>query len=309
MKTKKINLYLMLVAMLTLSLGFTSCDDDEDAKPKSNTIVDIAVSDPNFSILVQALTKAKLVSTLNGSTEYTVFAPTNAAFVALLAELKLSSLDDIPESELKKILLYHVVGGTNKSTALSTGYYPSASEKQAGYFYSIYFNKETLMLNNRAKVTKADVMADNGVIHVIDKVITPQSITDHAIANPGLSSLTAAVVKAELAGTLDDDKNNFTVFAPTDAAFSALFTTLNTTLACLSKEALTPILLYHVVNGFVPAANVKTGSVPTLAESNISIVANANGVTLNNSANVVLTDVVATNGIIHVIDKVILPPA
>ncbi len=310
MKIKKMSFYLMFAAVLTLGVSLTSCDDDDDkdVMPKTNTIVDIAVSDANFSILVQALTKTDLVSTLNGSTNYTVFAPTDAAFQALLAELKLNSLDQIPTDELKKILLYHVVGGSNKSTALSTGYYPSASEKQDGYFYSIYFDKEALMLNGKAKVTQADIMADNGVVHVIDKVITPQSITDHAIANPGLSSLTAAVVKADLAATLDDDTNNFTVFAPTNAAFTELLTTLNTSLANLSKEALTPILLYHVVNGFVPAASVKTSSVNTLALKQISIVANANGVTLNNSAKVILTDVVATNGIIHVIDKVILAP-
>lgn len=314
MKTKKINLYPMLMALLTLSLGFSSCndDDDKDVMPKTNTIVDIAASDAKFSILVQALTKTKLVSTLNGSTIYTVFAPTNAAFEALLAELKLNSLDDIPEAELKKILLYHVVGGSNKSSALSTGYYPSASEKQDGYFYSIYFNKEALMLNGKAKVTQADIMADNGVVHVIDKVITPQSITDHAIANPGLSSLTAAVVKADLAATLDDDANNFTVFAPTDAAFNALFTSLNASLADLSKEALTPILLYHVVDAFVPAAGVTTAYVGTLSSGQgeniaINVLVDDTGVTLNNGAKVVLTDVVATNGIIHVIDKVLMP--
>lgn len=310
MKMKKMSFYLMFAAVLTLGVSLTSCDDDDDkdVMSKTNTIVDIAVSDANFSILVQALTKADLVSTLNGSTNYTVFAPTDAAFQALLVELELNSLDQIPTDELKKILLYHVVGGSNKSTALSTGYYPSASEKQDGYFYSIYFDKEALMLNGKAKVTQADIMADNGVVHVIDKVITPQSITDHAIANPGLSSLTAAVVKADLAATLDDDANNFTVFAPTDVAFNALFTSLNVTLADLSKEALTPILLYHVVDAFVPAASVKTSSVNTLALKQISIVANANGVTLNNSAKVILTDVVATNGIIHVIDEVILAP-
>ncbi len=315
MKAKKINLYLMLVAMLTLSLGFTACDDDDekDVMPKSNTIVDIAASDANFSILVQALTKANLVSTLNGSTEFTVFAPTNAAFTDLLAELQLSSLDDIPEDDLRKILLYHVVGGTNRSSTLSTGYYPSASEKQTGYFYSIYFNKESLMLNNKAKVTQADIMADNGVIHVIDKVITPQSITDHVIENPNLSSLTAAVVKAELAGTLDNEDVNYTVFAPTNEAFTALLTDLSVTLDDLTKEALTPILLYHVVDAFVPAADVSTSYVPTLSTGQgenilINVVADETGVMLNNSAKVILTDVVATNGIIHVIDKVIMPP-
>lgn len=311
MKTKKIKLYLMLVAVLTLSLGFASCDDDDDkdVKPKTNTIVDIAVADPNFSILVQALTKANLVTTLNGSTDYTVFAPTNAAFVSLLAELKLTSLDDIPEAELKKILLYHVVGGTNKSSALSTGYYPSASERQTASFYSIYFSKEKLMLNNRAKVTKADVMADNGVIHVIDKVILQQNIVDFAVNNPTFSILVEALAKADLVSTLQGD-GPFTVFAPTNTAFESLFTALGVTgIAQLSKEALTPILLSHVVQGNVRSTDLTNGMVQTLNTDKSISVNITNGVKLDGKINVIIADVQGTNGVIHAIDKVIVPQA
>ncbi|GAF04561.1 fasciclin domain-containing protein [Saccharicrinis fermentans] len=316
MKVLKINWYFLVVIILTLNLGLTSCDDDddtgkEDPKEETNTIVDIASSDATFSILVEALTKADLVSALSGSTEYTVFAPTNTAFEALLSELGASSLDDISKDELTKILLYHVVAGANSSTVLSTGYYPSISEKEGGYYYSIYFNKEDLMLNGAASITQADVMADNGYIHIIDAVMLPPSITDHAIANPALSSLTAAVVKAELATTLDDDENNFTVFAPTDDAFEMLFEDLDVTLDDLSKEALTPILLYHVVNAFVPAAQVTSGYVSALAmgqdnylSANIDV---SNSTVMLNKATVVLTDVVATNGIVHVIDQVLMP--
>ena len=307
-----------MMAFVLLSVSLTSCDEDDDdtmddnKKTESNTIVDIAASDDSFSILVQALTKANLMSALNGSAEYTVFAPTNTAFSALLSDVGASSLDDISTEDLKSILLYHVVAGSNASGSLSTGYYPSISPKEMGYNYSIYFSKDDLMLNGMATVIQADIMADNGIIHVIDKVMMPASITDHAIANEGLSSLTAAVVKAELAATLDDDANNFTVFAPTNDAFAMLLSDLNATLDDLSKEALTPILLYHVVNAFVPAANVTSGYVNTLSigQSNYlsaNVDVSSEGVWLNSGAKVVLTDVVATNGIIHVIDKVILP--
>ncbi len=317
MKTLKFNWYYLFAAAIILSITFTACEDDDDNnnEPKeeeTNTIVDIAVSEASFSILVDALTKANLVSALNGTTEYTVFAPTNSAFEALLKDLGASSLDDIPADDLKEILLYHVVEGSNSSTSLSTGYYSSISPKQDDYYYSIYFNKEDLKINGLAKVTQANVMADNGIIHIIDKVIMPASITDHAIANPGLSSLTAAVVKAELATTLDDATKNFTVFAPTNDAFTMLFDDLNATLDDLSKEDLTPILLYHVVDAFVPASMVTTGYVNALAtgqENNLSINIQVDNsvVMLNNNAKVVLTDVVAKNGIVHVIDKVILP--
>ncbi|WP_075590743.1 fasciclin domain-containing protein [Labilibacter marinus] len=318
MKTLKFNWYFALASILMFNLAFTACDDEDDnmeKEPKeemTNTIVDIAVAEPSFSILVDALSKANLVSALNGSTEYTVFAPTDDAFHALLTDLGASSLDDIPTEQLKMILLNHVVSGSNTSSSLSTGYYSSISEKQDGYFYSLYFNKESLMINGMAKVTQADVMADNGIIHIVDKVILPASIKDHAVANPALSSLTAAVVKAELAMTLDNDDNNFTVFAPTDDAFAMLLENLDATLDDLSKEDLTPILLYHVVNAFVPAANVTTSYVNTLAMGqdnylSINIEVGDNGVMINNKAKVVLTDVVTTNGVVHVIDKVIMP--
>ncbi|MGQ1783567.1 MULTISPECIES: fasciclin domain-containing protein [unclassified Saccharicrinis] len=317
MKTLRFNWYLILAAFVLLSISTTACDENDDnnlnepEEEETNTIVDIAVSESSFTILVEALAKANLVSTLNGSTEYTVFAPTNTAFQALLNNLGATSLNDISTDDLTEILLYHVVSGSNASSSLSSGYYASMSEKEDGYYYSIYFNKEDLMVNGSAKVTQADVMADNGVIHIIDKVILPPSITDHAIANPALSNLTAAVVKAELAGTLDDDDNNFTVFAPTDDAFAMLFQDLSATLDDLDKEALTPILLYHVIDDFVPAAQVTSGYVNALAmgqENYLSMnIEVSNSAVMVNGATVVLTDVVATNGIVHVIDKVILP--
>ncbi|TLX76559.1 fasciclin domain-containing protein [Labilibacter sediminis] len=322
MKTQKTNWYLAILAFLVISISLSSCEEDDDNtmdndnnnKTETNTIVDIAVSDDSFSILVQALTKANLVSALNGSTDYTVFAPTDDAFATLLNDLGATSLDDIQEDVLKSILLYHVVAGSNTSGSLSTGYYSSISPKEMGYNYSLYFSKEDLMINGMVKVTQADIMADNGVIHVVDKVILPASITDHAIANAGLSDLTAAIVKAELATALDDDNNNFTVFAPTNDAFATLFSDLNVTLDDLSKEALIPILLYHVVNAFVPAANITSGYVNTLSMGqdnylsvNVNINASSEGVWLNSGAQVILTNVVATNGIIHVIDNVILP--
>ncbi len=316
MKTLKLKWYSLLLILFALQVGFTSCDDESDNDDKmmeeeTNTIVDIAVAESSFSILVDALTKANLVGALNGTSQYTVFAPTNDAFTELLNDLGASSLDDIPVEDLTEILLYHVVAGSNESSALSTGYYASISPK-GDYYFSIYFDKENLKINGSASVTQADVMADNGIIHIIDKVILPPSITDHAIANPALSSLTAAVVKAELAETLDDVANNFTVFAPINDAFAMLLEDLNASLDDLSKDDLTPILLNHVVNAFVPAEDVTSGYVSTLATGqdnplSINIQIQDNSVMINNSAQVVLTDVVATNGIIHVVDKVIVP--
>jgi len=146
------------------------------------------------------------------------------------------------------------------------------------------------------------------VVHVIDKVILPPTVVDIALQNSNFSTLVAALVKAGLVEALSA-AGPYTVFAPTNAAFDAAFVALGVSgLDDLSAEALTPILLYHVVPDNVLASEVTTGMVPTLnTESNISITVSDMGVMLDNSANVVATDVQGSNGIIHVIDSVILP--
>jgi transforming growth factor-beta-induced protein len=159
-----------------------------------------------------------------------------------------------------------------------------------------------------SKVIVADVMASNGVIHAIDKVILPASLVNHAVNNPDFSILVQAVIKAGLAETLSTG-GPFTIFAPTNAAFNALFTTLGVSgVADLTAEQLTPILLYHVVSGNVVAADVSTGSVPTLNEGkNLDLTVGGAGVTINSDVKVIATDVQGSNGVIHVIDAVLLP--
>lgn len=304
--------FLMVIPALTL----VSCEKDEETnEPATNTVVDVALSDANFSILVDAVTRAGLVGALSdASADLTVFAPTNAAFQSLLTELGYASLDAVPVDALTNILLYHVIGEPVLSSALATGYYSSLSAGPAeGLTVSMYIDKTALKINNRASIVQADIMADNGVIHVIDKVILPLSVTGHAVANSSFSSLVAAVTKADLAGALDDSEATYTVFAPVNQAFANLFEELDVTLDDLTAEALTPILLYHVLGSVVKSADVATGYVSTLAgahSGNMSLLVDVSesGVKLNGSSNVVATDVVATNGIIHAIDQVILPP-
>ncbi|HSA04285.1 MAG TPA: fasciclin domain-containing protein, partial [Tenuifilaceae bacterium] len=154
--------------------------------------------------------------------------------------------------------------------------------------------------------TSADINATNGVIHIVDKVLLPPTVVDIALNNDNFSILVSALVKAELVETLKGD-GPFTVFAPTNDAFNALFEALDVTgIADLSKEALTPILLDHVVSGNVRSTDLTTGSVNTLNNS-ISIDVTS-GVKINGNINVVLADVQGTNGVVHVIDKVIVTP-
>jgi transforming growth factor-beta-induced protein len=316
---KKVSFKLMMILLMGVFVMASCSDDDDDNNDvmpeESNTIVDVAAGNPDFSILVQALQSTGLDDALaNESGSFTVFAPTNAAFASLLSELGVSSLDDIPSETLTSVLLYHVLDGEAPASAVETGYYSTLSEgPQEGYNLSIYINMDDVMINNRASIVDTDVMADNGVIHVIDKVIMPMSITGHAVANEGFSSLAAAVTKANLADALDSDEVTYTVFAPVNSAFDDLFANLGVTLDDLTADDLTPILLYHVVDGFVPAADVASGYVPTLSaaqgrQASLQITV-GDGVALNSTSNVVVTDVVATNGIIHAIDEVVTPPS
>ena len=306
---KKINVLLLSMLLLT-AFTLTSCsDDDDNNKPKSNTIVDVAKSNAQFSTLVQALTITGLDKALeNKSASFTVFAPTNAAFTSLLAELKLNSLNDIPKADLSNILLYHVLDGSKMAASIKTGYFKTLA-KGAGdnTNLSMYIDMSTTMINKRAKITGTDVNADNGVIHVVDKVILPQSVVDFAVNNTSFSILVQALAKADLVTTLSG-KGPFTVFAPTDAAFKALFTVLGVTgIADLSKEALTPILLAHVVSGNVTSGQLSNSDVPTLNTDKKIKINLSDGVTIDGTIKVTLADVQGTNGVVHVIDKVIVP--
>ncbi len=312
---KRFNLLFSVLLIMVLSITINSCKKDEKLNEvKVRTIVDVAASNPDLSTLVVALKRTGLdVVLANPSSSFTVFAPKNAAFAALLTELGVMSLNDIPTETLKKVLLYHVKAGKSAASMISTGYYStSANGPVVDSFLSLYVDMTETKINGRAKITQTDVMADNGVIHVIDKVLLPMSIVDHAVANPMFTSLVAALTKANLVTALADPTKTYTVFAPRNDAFAALFTALGVTLNDLSAATLSPILLYHVVNGYVPAAAVAAGYVPTLSTAfgkSVSLqISTTDGVKLNNTSKVIATDVVATNGIIHVIDKVLLPP-
>ncbi len=306
-----------------MGLAFVNvaCEDDDDngndepTPENPMTITDIAAGNADFSTLVAALKKVGLDDDLaSDKNEFTVFAPTNAAFDNLLTELGVSGLEDIPNDVLTKVLLYHVMPGVKSASMIQTGYYSSLSDgPEAGYSLSFYVDMSTTTINGRAKITATDIKADNGIIHVIDEVMLPMSIADHAIANPAFSSLVAGVTKAELVAALDDTEAMYTVFAPTNDAFDSFFTDLGVTLDDLSKETLTSVILYHAMGAFVSASMVESGYFPTLSsafERQISLKVDTDGgVVLNSDSEVIATDVVATNGIIHAINKVIMPPS
>jgi uncharacterized surface protein with fasciclin (FAS1) repeats len=279
------------------------------------SIAEIAAGDENFSTLVAALSAAGLVDTLAGEGAFTVFAPTNDAFAALPAGTVDALLAD-PTGDLTQILLYHVVDGV--ALASDVVGLDSVTTLQ-GEPISIEVVDGGVVLNGTVNVTTTDIMATNGVIHVIDAVLLPpaddemmapdMSIAEIAAGDENFSTLVAALSAAGLVDTLAGE-GNFTVFAPTNDAFAALPEGTVDTLLADPTGDLTQILLYHVVDGAAKAADVVgLDSVTTLNGAPISIEVVGDGVVLNGTVNVTATDIMATNGVIHVIDAVLLPPA
>ncbi len=304
--------------MVALSAVFTvtACkDDDEQIK----NIVELAQSDANLSILVEAVVYADLAATLSGTTEYTVFAPTNAAFTSLLQTLGVSKITDVDKATVKAILLNHVVAGEVKSGAITTGYVKSASPFGATTStLSLYITKTTagVTINKDVNVTTADVDASNGVVHVVDKVIALPTVVNHALNNPNFSTLVAALTRADLGVdyvTLLSGTGPFTVFAPTNDAFTALLTELGAAnLAAIDAATLNKVLQYHVVSGAnVLAGSLTEGQQPTTYQGGkftIGLSGGAKITDLNNRVSkIIITDVQGTNGVVHAIDKVLLP--
>lgn len=312
---KTIQKYFPIIALLLAStFVLSSCNKDDDTQDDmtadAKSIVQIATENDNFSTLEAALIKADLVSALEADGPFTVFAPTNDAFDMLFEELGVNGIEDLSAEALTPILLYHVVNSEAKASSLLSGYLPTLSMDTPDELpINVYIDLSNgVMLNGSTKVTTADIEAKNGVIHVIDKVLMPQTVVGIAIANPDFSILVEAVVKTGLVDALSAD-GPFTVFAPTNEAFEMLFDELNVGgIADLSAEALIPILLYHVVSGNVVSSEVASGMVPTLNEdAKISMNISDMGVMLNESSKVIAVDVQGTNGVIHVIDKVLIP--
>ena len=275
-----------------------------EAEPQPTTIADIAVGDGRFGTLVAALQAADLVETLQGEGPFTVFAPTDDAFAKLPAGTVESLLADIPA--LTDVLLYHVVAGNVMAADVVT--LDSADTVQGGPV-AIAVDGNTVRIND-ATVLITDIEASNGIIHVIDTVLLPPqelgTIAEVAVANGRFGTLVAALQAAGLVETLLGE-GPFTVFAPTDDAFAKLPEgTVESLLA--DVPALTEILLYHVVTGRVEAADVVAlDSADTVQGAEVSISVDGNAVMVND-AQVIITDIEASNGVIHVIDSVLLPP-
>ncbi len=308
---KKLTKFRTFALIAFMALGFISCnDDDTTVVTADTTITGLAKSNANLSILVQALTKADLATTLQGTGPFTVFAPTNEAFTQFLASNGFANLDAVPVATLKEILLNHVVSGTVQSSGLTDNSYIKTLGKGSASStntLSMYVDTtDGVVLNGVSEVTTANVIASNGVIHIVDAVIGLPTIATHATANPNFSTLTDLLSTQGLVPTLNGTSGSpFTVFAPLNTAFDSATLSLYGGLTPSQKTA---VLTYHIVGG----ANVLSNAIPTtpittLETGTFTIAGTTITDEQNRQTNIVLTDVQCSNGVIHAVNKVLLP--
>jgi uncharacterized surface protein with fasciclin (FAS1) repeats len=320
MKIKNHFRSIILSSLLGLTVvSFSSCDKDDDPVV-TNTITDIVVANLSYSVLKEAVVKAGLDATLRGAGPFTVFAPDNAAFSA--AGITSSTVASLSSTQLSDLLLYHTIGSKILAAGVPAG--PNAKVVTAGGDSIFVTNKAAGVFINGIQVLQADISADNGVIHRLAKSLNKPSGNIVATAQAsGLDSLVKAVLRVNnTAGGNPNivsllSNNTLTVFAPTNAAFTQLLAALSLTdINQIPIGTLTAVLGYHVVGGRAFSSDLANGSVTMFASGSTTvnltngtgggptITGTGNGA---NRSNITATNIMCRNGVVHLIDRVLLP--
>ncbi len=325
MKIKKQIKNLALIVLTTIVTMSCSKSDSPTViipEVKAKTIVELLQADPtNYSVLMAALTKTDLVTALNGNTKLTLFAPTNDAFTNANPRISISIINDMTTAEvaaLKQTLLNHVIGTEVKAADLPlSGYIKTLAKFDVTSTATLSMNvvkTDVVTLNGGAKVLASDMIAANGVIHKIDKIIILPTILDHIKLNTTLTSLNSRFAPVSLGYVKDaTTASPVTVFAPTNIAFA------NATISAADSER---VLTYHLVDGNKSSTNLSDGQeistkmILTAVPANKSIfitttggvkIQDTGGISPNNKSNVTTSDIQGTNGVIHIIDRVLKP--
>ncbi|RKN78073.1 fasciclin domain-containing protein [Ulvibacterium marinum] len=325
--------YLVLFKFLPLTLiliAATSCNsDDNDGPPRSGeNIVELAVATPDLSILVEALQRANLTDELEASGSFTVLAPTNAAFNTFLGQNNFTSVQDVPVDALTQILLNHVIGtelSSSDLTVLQRNYAATlASGPTEGSNLSLYFDAtDGVEFNGISSVVNggADILASNGTIHIVDAVIDLPTVVTFVGEDFNFEQLTIALTSATPGtdfATILSGEGPFTVFAPVDQAFDELLDSNPdwSSLSDIDESLLTAVLQHHVVSGNNRSSGLSEGLNLTTLEGDditVSLQVNAPFIAVitdgsgNDDVNIGFVDIQASNGVIHLIDQVMLP--
>lgn len=289
----------LLIAALTISLSapyITSAQDSDQ-----NSVVDYISNSQSHTMMNQAFLKANLLKRLNGIGPFTVFAPTDKAWDALPEDIVNELLND-PEGKLLKLLMYHILDKKVQSHKLYDG---DEYETLLGLNVHISFIGDDVYVNG-AKIITKDIHLGNGIVHVIDAVLFPPTIADVIINSEDHTILETALKEANLVEALST-AGSFTVFAPTDAAFEALPNGMIEVLFNDPEGLLTQALSYHVVNDVYMSTDLYDEQMLTsLLGKSLHVTVNSEGIYINN-AKVIVADIAAVNGVVHVIDAVLIP--
>ncbi|MDX9810863.1 MAG: fasciclin domain-containing protein, partial [Bacteroidales bacterium] len=305
---------LLLLAAFTLG----SCEKEETEPTPTKDIIQTAGENASLSTFVAIVNSAGLTNALKGTGPFTVFAPTNDAFTALLAAIGQNDPANIPASVVERILKYHVISGSAVESKDLTDGQTVGTLLGANDKLTVDINGTSVKINS-ADVTTADLKATNGVVHVVDEVLVPalelsivNTIVEPAYFNKNFSLLTEAVVKANLLGTLTNPAATLTLFAPDNAAFAAAGIT---SVAGLTAADLAPILTYHVLGSEVFGNTLPaTGSAVTTLGGDFYLSVNTNGAFINGTSKVTAATNAGgaldySNGVVHLINRTLLPPS
>lgn len=310
------SLSLRAIAVGLAALFVSACGEDDDAKndrtTEEQTITAIAAADAQFSTLVGLLQDTGLDVALDGEGTFTVFAPTNAAFEALPSGV----LASLTTQQVSDILNYHVLGSEVDAAGAIAAAGTSVPTNLNGESIDVAVYGSgadaTVVLDGLVQVVETDIVASNGIIHVVDAVLLPLpefpgTSLDAVSAYPILSELLGAAGGVTSVTDALSGNSDFTLFAPINAGFEAI----SSTVAGLTSAQLETVLLYHALSGEISATDVVAldgSSTGTAASQDISIALSNGSVTLNGSTTVLYTDVFTSNGVIHVVDSVLIPP-
>lgn len=323
MKNFRLTNGLFPTLLLAGSFAISSCEKDNDDDPMTNgTVTEVVVNTADFSTLESAVIKGELTTTLSGTGPFTVFAPDNAAFTA--SGISAATLNSLTPAQVKSILLYHTLGSKVMAADVPAG--PNAKVTTAGGDSVFVTRNAAGVFINGIKVTQADIAATNGVIHRIGRVLMPAMgniVATAQMPGSGLDSLVKAVTVAATTPGGDPtlitalSNNTLTVFAPNNAAFTQLLTALSlNNISNIPIATLTAVLKYHLVSGRAFSSDLINGNI-TMAGGGTTTVNLTNGtnggpsITGSGNAgaksNIVATNIMARNGVVHVIDRVLLP--
>lgn len=310
------------IILLALSVTtFSACDDD-DVTPVTEDFVEYLQSNQEYSLLVDALAEAELVDVINSlAQDVTLFAPTNTAMTAFLQAGGYSDLESVPDDFLRATLLNHIIPAPLLGTDFQTGYYSTLNDvREPSVSTAIYVNAvNELLINGDIDVTDPNILVEGGVIHEIDGVIAPSTLATFASTDPTFSLLFEAIGLVDTDGSLtaalaNRDNDYVTVFAPTNTAFQALLDS-NTewnNLEDIDINLLNSVLQYHLVPDARVLSTDLTDGQRVSTQLGESVQIDLSGaqpriVAAGNSATILLSDVIAENGVIHAIDSVLLP--